>query len=180
MVDAWTSLSVQSAAELALALQDCAIDWIEEALHPDDWEGYGHLRQRVPGQKWATGEHEYTRYGYRRLIEGRAIDLLQPDLRWCGGLSEALRIAAQASAFDIAIAPHSGGVYSYHFAATQPLTPYVEYVSPAPDGDVIAPMFGELCSGEPLPCDGAITLSDAPGFGLTLNREAAELKRPCA
>ena len=61
-----------------------------------------------------TGEHEYTRYGFRRLIADRAVDILQPDVTWCGGITEARRIVAQAAAYDIPVIPHGSSVYSYH------------------------------------------------------------------
>jgi len=49
---------------------------------------------------------QYTRYGFRKLIEGRNIDIIQPDVMWLGGLSELLKVAAMASAYDIPIVPH--------------------------------------------------------------------------
>ena len=56
-----------------------------------------------------TGEHEYTRYGFRRLVEGRHIDILQPDIMWAGGLTELLRISALAQSYDIEVVPHGSG-----------------------------------------------------------------------
>lgn len=61
-----------------------------------------------------TGEHEYSRYGFRKLIADRAVDVLQPDITWLGGLTEARRIVAMAAAYDILVIPHGSSVYSYH------------------------------------------------------------------
>jgi L-rhamnonate dehydratase len=73
-----------------------------------------------------SGEHEYTRYGFRRLIENRLIDILQPDVMWVGGLTELLKISAHASAYDTSVIPHGSGPYSYHFIASQPHSPFCE------------------------------------------------------
>jgi L-alanine-DL-glutamate epimerase-like enolase superfamily enzyme len=177
MVDCFMSLDVGYALEFARAVQPYNLYWIEEALHPDDWEGYRHLKAAAPWMRWVTGEHEYTRWGFRNLVRHRAIDIVQPDLMWCGGFTEALRIAALASAFDVTVVPHAGGIYSYHFAMTQPAVPFVEYCNTSPKGDAIHPVFGAMFEGEPLALDGTITLSDAPGWGLRLKRDAVALRR---
>ena len=56
----------------------------------------------------------YTRYGFRQLIADRCVDILQPDITWLGGLTEARRITAMAAAYDILVIPHGSSVYSYH------------------------------------------------------------------
>ena len=71
--------------------------------------------------------------------------------------------------------PHAGSIYSYHFAMTQAQTPFVEYCNTSPRGDKIAPVFGNMFTGEPLADNGTITLSDAPGWGLELDRDAVAL-----
>ncbi len=177
MIDCFMSLDVPYALEFARAVEPYGLYWIEEALHPDDWEGYRQLRSAAPWVRWVTGEHEYTRWGFRELIRHRSVDIVQPDLMWAGGFSEALRIAALASAFDVTVVPHAGGIYSYHFAMTQPAIPFVEYCITSPKGDEITSVFGNMFDGEPLPLDGTITLSDAPGWGLELRRDAVRLKR---
>jgi L-rhamnonate dehydratase len=168
MVDCYMSLSVPYAIRLAEACKPLNIYWWEEVLPPDDIEGYRLIRQAHPTLKWTTGEHEYTRFGFRRLIEDRALDILQPDVMWVGGLTELLRIAAHASAYDIPIVPHGSGPYSYHFIASQTQSPLCEYVAASPDGRSILPVFGNLFSGEPLPQNGELKVSEAPGFGMEI------------
>jgi L-rhamnonate dehydratase len=168
MVDCYMSLTVPYAVELAEACKPLNIYWWEEALSPDDAEGFRQLKAAHPTLKWTTGEHEYTRYGFRRLIEERTIDILQPDVMWVGGLTELLRIAAHASAYDIPVIPHGSGPYSYHFIASQPQSPFCEYVAASADGLGIQPVFGDLFVGEPLPVNGKLTIGDAPGFGMTI------------
>lgn len=79
MVDCYMSLNVQYALEIAQKCIDekIGIYWWEEVLHPDDFDGHVLLKKAMPGVKWTTGEHEYTRYGHRKLIENRAVDIIQ-------------------------------------------------------------------------------------------------------
>jgi L-rhamnonate dehydratase len=60
---------------------------------------------------------------------------------------------------------------------TQPSIPFVEYCITSPKGDVVTSVFGDMFEGEPLATNGTIALSDAPGWGLRLNRDAVQLKR---
>jgi L-rhamnonate dehydratase len=87
---------------------------------------------------------------------------------WVGGLTELLRIAAHASAYDIPVVPHGSGPYSYHFIASQTGPAFCEYVAASRDGVTIAPVFGTLFEGEEMPKDGRLRLSPAPGFGMHL------------
>ena len=97
---------------------------------------------------------------------------------WVGGLTELMRIGAMAAAYDIPIVPHGSGAYSYHYVVTQPHTHFCEYVNMSANGDQLIPLFGDMFDGDPLPVDGTVTINDAPGFGLTLNRSAVTLERP--
>jgi L-rhamnonate dehydratase len=168
MVDCYMSLTVNYAIRLAHAAEHLDINWWEEVLSPDDVEGYREIRRACPFVKWTTGEHEYTRYGFRRLIEERTLDIVQPDVMWVGGMTELVKIAAHAAAYDVPVIPHGSGPYSYHFIASQTGPAFCEYVAASPDGKSIMPVFGELFVGEPLPARGKIKLSDAPGFGMEL------------
>ncbi|GAB5363719.1 hypothetical protein AAMO2058_000908100 [Amorphochlora amoebiformis] len=179
MIDCYMALTLPYAKELAKRIQPFNIKWIEECLHPDDYKGYGELRSSVSTCMVTCGEHEYTRYGFRQLLEGGCADLLQPDVTWCGGITEARRIVALASAYDIPVIPHGSSVYSYHLQYAFPSCPMAEFLVMSPGGDKIVPYFGSLFTDEPLPKDGKITLSaDKPGFGVTLNVKGLNLKRP--
>ncbi|MBC7738686.1 MAG: L-rhamnonate dehydratase, partial [Candidatus Saccharibacteria bacterium] len=168
MVDCYMSLDVPYAIRLAEACKPLGIYWWEEVLSPDDVEGYALIRQAHPTLKWTTGEHEYTRYGFRHLIERRLLDIVQPDVMWVGGLTELLRIAAHASTYDVPVIPHGSGPYSYHFITSQTNPAFCEYVAASADGQSVQPVFGALFHGETVPHDGKLTLGDAPGFGMTL------------
>ncbi|MNT48102.1 L-rhamnonate dehydratase [compost metagenome] len=122
-------------------------------------------------------DSEYTRYGFRNLVVNRAVDIIQPDVMWLGGLTELIRVAALANAYDIPVVPHGSGAYSYHFCITQPQAIFCEYINISPDGRSVAPVFGSMFTNEVIPDKGRITLSDEPGFGLELDRNATHLAR---
>ncbi len=168
MVDCYMSLSVPYAIRLAEAAKPLNIHWWEEVLSPEDNDGYREIKRAHPTLTWTTGEHEYTRYGFRQLIADRTIDILQPDVMWVGGLTETLRIAAHAAAYDTLVIPHGSGPYSYHFIASQTGPAFCEYVAASADGRTVHPVFGALFVGEPVPVNGRLTIPDAPGFGMEL------------
>ncbi|CAN6634845.1 hypothetical protein TRVA0_014S02982 [Trichomonascus vanleenenianus] len=172
MVDCWMSLTVPYTIELANATKHLNLNWLEETLSPDETaDSYTRMKQAIPFVKLTTGEHEYTRYGFRDLITSRSVDIIQPDVMWVGGLTELLRVSAMASAYDIPVVPHASGAYSYHFMVSQPNTPFQEYLSTAPNADKVLPVFGDLFVDEVIPHNGKIRVSDMnkPGFGLTRN-----------
>jgi len=176
MVDCYMSLTADYAIRLAELCKPLDIYWWEEVLSPDDVEGFRLIKAAHPTLKWTTGEHEYTRYGFRRLLEERLLDIVQPDVMWVGGLTETLRIAAHASAYDIPVVPHGSGPYSYQFIAAQTGPAFCEYVAASPDGKSIMPVFGDLFDGEAMPQNGKLRISDAPGFGMVLaGRDQLEL-----
>ena len=180
MYDCWMALDLDYAIRLARACREHDLKWIEEALSPDDYWGYAELKRRVPdGMLVTTGEHEATRWGFRMLLEMECCDIVQPDVGWCGGLSELLKIAALADARGKLVVPHGSSVYSYHFAATQKNSPVSEFLMMAPQADKVVPMFHPLLVGEPVPQNGRIKTSvlDKPGFGVELNPDI-NLHRP--
>lgn len=171
MVDCYMSLNVSYTIEIAKACEDLNINWWEECLSPDDTDGFEQIKRAHPTIKFTTGEHEYSRYGFRKLIEGRNLDIIQPDVMWLGGMTELLKVAAMAAAYDIPVVPHASGPYSYHFVISQPNTPFQEYLANSPDGKSVLPVFGDLFIDEPIPTKGYLHASDLdkPGFGLTVN-----------
>lgn len=175
-VDCYMALNVTYTIELVTAAEKIGlnIDWWEECLSPDDFDGFQQLKRAHPGKKFTTGEHEYSRYGFRKLIEGRNVDILQPDVMWVGGMTELLKISAMASAYDLPVVPHASGPYSYHFVVSQSNSPFQEYLANSADGHTVLPVFGDLFLNEPIPTRGYLDVSvlDKPGFGLELNPKA--------
>jgi L-rhamnonate dehydratase len=178
MFDCWMSLDLDYATRLARAAQRYGLKWIEEALPPDDYWGYAALKKQVPpGMLVTTGEHEATRWGFRMLLEMGCCDVIQPDVGWCGGLSELIKIAALADAHQVAVVPHGSSVYSYHFVLTRHNCPFAEFLMMAPQADRIVPMFAPLLLDEPVPVNGRMKVPDRAGFGVRLNPEC-QLHRP--
>lgn len=178
MFDCWMSLDLNYALRLAHRAAGFGLKWIEEALLPDDYWGYAELRRKAPpGMLITTGEHEATRWGFRMLLEMGCADILQPDVGWCGGLTELIRISAQADARGVLVVPHGSSVYSYHFVVTRHNSPFSEFLMMAPGADRVIPMFAPLLLDEPVPVEGRMKLPETPGFGVRLNPEC-KLRRP--
>jgi len=100
MLDCYMALDVPYTIALAKAVSDFKVLWIEEPVPPDQIDSYRRIKDAVPDILITGGEHEYTRYGFRELIEKQAVDILQPDIYRAGGLSELKKIAAMASAYN--------------------------------------------------------------------------------
>ncbi|CAB3778749.1 L-rhamnonate dehydratase [Pararobbsia alpina] len=178
MYDCWMSLDLRYATRFAHLAQESGLKWIEEALSPDDYWGYAELRRKMPPAMWVTtGEHEATRWGFRMLLEMGCCDMIQPDVGWCGGITELIKISALADAHDALVVPHGSSVYSYHFVVTRHNSPFAEFLMMAPKADEIVPMFTPLLLDEPLPVNGRMKVPDTPGFGVRLN-PACTLHRP--
>ena len=178
--DCWMALDLEYADRLGNAVRPLGFRWIEECLPPDDYWGYAELRRRAPTGLWiTTGEHEAGLQGFRMLIDMECCDVVQPDVTWCGGLTELRRIAAYADAHGTLVVPHGSSVYSYHFMMTRANAPFAEFLVMSPSGTEIVPMFSPLFLGEPIPERGHIRLDDTPGFGVELNRDLP-LERPFA
>jgi L-rhamnonate dehydratase len=180
MYDCWMSLDVDYATRLAHAAAQHNLRWMEEPLPPDDYWSYAKLRRQLPpGMLLTTGEHEATRWGFRMLAEMGCCDILQPDVGWCGGLSELLKIATLADAHGMLVVPHGSSVYSYHFAVTRHNSPFSEFLMMAPAADRVVPMFSPQLVDEPVPEHGRLAVSalDRPGFGVSLSPDLP-LHRP--
>ncbi|NYD68472.1 L-rhamnonate dehydratase [Agromyces atrinae] len=171
MYDCWMSLDVEYATRLAHAASDHGLKWIEEALIPDDYWGYAELRKRAPSTMLiTTGEHEATRWGFRQLLE-TGVDLIQPDVGWCGGITELIKISALADAHGTMVVPHGSSVYSYHFVVTRTNSPFAEFLMMHPTAEEVVPMFSPMLVGEPVPVNGRLKVPETPGFGVELSAD---------
>ncbi len=176
--DAWMALDVDYALTLARGLAERGFWFLEDFLVPDDYWGFAEVRRNSPpGFLVATGEHESTLYGFRMLIDSECCDIVQPDVTWCGGLTELLRIADYSAAHNSLLVPHASSVFGYHFMMARPDLPFGEFVIVSDDGASVVPLYGPLFTNEPVPEQGKIVLSEAPGFGVELDRRQT-LTRP--
>jgi L-rhamnonate dehydratase len=178
MFDCWMSLDLDYATRLAHRAAEYGLKWIEEALMPDDYWGYQQLRRSVPPSMLVTtGEHEATRWGFRQLLEMGCADIIQPDVGWCGGITELIKISALADAYGAMVVPHGSSVYSYHFVVTRTNSPFAEFLMMHPTAEEVVPMFSPMLVGEPVPVNGRLKVPDDPGFGVSLSKDL-ELARP--
>lgn len=172
MWDCWMALDLPYAKKLMEESAKLGFKWIEECFNPDDYWSYEDLKKAAPNNMMVTGgEHEATRYGFRMLIEKCDLDILQPDVGWCGGMTELIKIANLAEAHGKLVIPHGSGVYSHHFVVTRVNSPFTECLMMAPQADKVLPQYYPLLKDEPIPVNGRLKLSDKPGFGVELNKE---------
>ena len=176
MADAYMGWNLDYARRMIPLLEkyDLNLRWLEEPLIPDDIHGYAELKKmsRIP---IAGGEHEFTLYGFRELIEARAVDYIQFDTNRVGGLTQARKIAALAEAHSIPVIPHAGQMHNYHVVMASLNSPMAEFFPPV-DVEVGNELFWYVFKGEPTPKNGFIDLDEnTPGLGLTVDEEA--LKR---
>jgi L-rhamnonate dehydratase len=127
MIDCLCKWDVPYTLEMADRLADLRLYWIEEPISPDDVEGYAELCRRIERPLIASGEHEYTRFGFQDLIRRKAVKLVQPDTTWCGGLTELRRISALSAANHLPMVPHRGGSpYGMAVIVSTPNCPFAE------------------------------------------------------
>ncbi|HIE98567.1 MAG TPA: L-rhamnonate dehydratase [Planctomycetes bacterium] len=135
MLDCWMALTESYTEQLAARLKPYRVYWMEECLMPDDYVGMGRLNARVDSTRMATGEHEYTRYGFEMLARHKAADIWQPDMKWCGGLTEMRWIDSLARANRTPVIPHGGWRDgAAHFVFSNRNTPWCEMFLPWPGG----------------------------------------------
>lgn len=162
---------VEYAIRLAERLRPYELRWMEEPLIPDDLDGHVQLARAVTWIPIATGEDHHTRHAFRELIERRCVAVVQPDLHWCGGLTEAVRIYHIAEAAGLKTVLHGGAMSpeGQHFSFAMPEAPMAEFHLSSPVG--IPLDEANRFPGMPVPKVGYVVPSDAPGFGLEIQDE---------
>ncbi len=165
------SFNVEFAARLMERLLPYNLRWIEEPLMPHDTDGLAQLKRAVPSLPIATGEDHKGRYAFRELVDRRCVDVLQPELRWGGGLSEALKIYTLGEAAGLSTIPHSGAglPFGQHFHFAMPEASLAEFWL-ASDPGVPLEEAAKI-PGVAVPRDGKLIPSDAPGFGMDIKPE---------
>ena len=162
--------------KMAERLQQYNIRWIEEPVVPDSYETYARLRKRLHkmGIMISGGEHEFTRWGAKDLIENGCVDILQLDIGRAGGITEMKKVLGLAAAYDIMVIPHDHGAYrtvNYHLTINSIISPIAENL-------VVRGIDSErMFLPEPMiQPDGHVYLTDAPGFGYDINWDFREKK----
>jgi len=173
MADAYMGWTLDYAKRMLPLLETFGLRWLEEPLIPDDISGYAELKScgRIP---IAGGEHEFTLYGFRELLEKRALDYIQFDTNRVGGITQARKIAALAEAYSVPVIPHAGQMHNYHVVMSSVNSPMAEYFPPV-DVEVGNELFWYIFQGEPRAKGGYIDLDeDKHGLGLTIDEKALE------
>jgi len=168
MADAYMGWTLDYAKRMLPLLEPFHLRWLEEPVIPDDIHGYAELKScaRIP---IAGGEHEFTLYGFRELLEAHALDYIQFDTNRVGGLTQTRKIAALAEAYSIPVVPHAGQMHNYHLVMASFNSPMAEYF-PVVDVEVGNELFWYIFRGEPRATNGSIDLDDdAPGLGLQID-----------
>jgi L-alanine-DL-glutamate epimerase-like enolase superfamily enzyme len=171
MADAYMGWTLDYAKRMLPLLEPFHLRWLEEPVIPDDIQGYAELKSygRIP---IAGGEHEFTLYGFRDLLEARAVDYIQFDTNRVGGISQARKISALAEAYSVPVIPHASQMHNYHVVMASLNSPMAEYF-PIVDVEVGNELFWYIFEGEPKAKDGCVDLrDDVPGLGLTINETA--------
>ncbi|MDA8061417.1 MAG: L-rhamnonate dehydratase [Actinomycetota bacterium] len=167
MLDCYMAWDVEYTRRMVHLVEDLGVRWVEEPLPPDDYHGYERLAGLDSPVVIATGEHEYSRWGFVTLINTGGVTVLQPDVAWVGGISEARRICHLASCYHLMVVPHAGALQAgaLHLMRSQVNTPLAEWVR---TWDRAAGKPVAALDGLPEPVDGRITPSDEPGLGLRI------------
>jgi L-rhamnonate dehydratase len=171
MLDCYMAWDVEYTIRMAALLEPYRLKWIEEVLPPDDYEGYAILNKKISSTAIATGEHEYSRFGFQQLLDVRGCEILQPDIQWCGGLTESKKICALASTKAIPVIPHGGGLRPWDLALifAEVGIPYAEYFV---FGEFNKPNPDPIFAGIHAPIDGWFTPPPGIGAGIDFTPDA--------
>jgi L-alanine-DL-glutamate epimerase-like enolase superfamily enzyme len=170
LVDVNTGYTLADARRAMPAFAACRVGWLEEPFPAHDYRLYREAKSFAP-VALAAGENHFTRFEFSRLIEEGSVSILQPDLSKCGGITEALKIAAMASAYKLPIHPHtSQGVN---------MTAAVQFLSAIENSGYFEadcsrnnPLRDELIDPPiRVASDGTISPSEKPGIGVDINED---------
>ena len=175
MLDCWLSQDVEHLVRLVERLRPYRLKWVEDYLPFDDLASYREARRRLPWQTLASGEHWYLPRTFASAISDRLVDILQPDVLWCGGITAAVKICRMAEAAGLSVIAHGGMNYPYgqHLSFAMPAVVWGERSeSVSPPGVPLTEMT--LLPGTPAIENGYLVPSDAPGFGIDVDLDWLE------
>ena len=162
MVDANQAWDRATAKRVGRRLGEYGLTWIEEPLDAYDVAGHAALRETLD-TPIATGEMLSSAIDLRRLLDGDAVDVIQPDALRIGGITPYRRVSDLADELGVTVAPHFATQLHVHLAACQPREGWVEWF------DWLDPLFEERLDVR----DGRVAVPDRPGLGLTLAARAS-------
>ena len=170
MFDAWMGWDATYTIRMLERIAEYRPRWMEEPVPPDRIADMAAIR-RATNVPIATGEHEYTRWGFLQMLQADAVDVIQADSDWCGGISELVKVCALASAFGRHVVPHGHSIHAavHVIAAQSPATcPMAEYLLRA------QPAKQHFHTEMMQPENGVIALPTAPGLGIAIDDAKVE------
>jgi len=180
MVDTNHAYGRAEALRLGRVLDEFDLRWYEEPVAPEDIDGYCELRSRL-STPIAGGENEHSLFGFRELIGRHAVDIVQPDIGSCGGLTAARHVTALAQAHGVEVNPHVWGsavaqAASLHWIAALPVAHHALFArEPVLEYDCSSHPFRRDLVTEPASLvDGWVSVPDAPGLGIEVRRDTVD------
>jgi L-alanine-DL-glutamate epimerase-like enolase superfamily enzyme len=169
MLDANNCWDAATAVKFANSVREFDIFLFEEPVFADDIPGLARFK-RGTDIPLATGEHEYTKFGFRDLLIGEAVDIVQGDFVRAGGFTEALKIAALSQAWNLKFAPHAMEHIHSHLVSAAPNALFVERLL------LFEEITHQVYANAPSPVNGYLGIPDGPGLGLELNMDFIRAK----
>ncbi|HSN39231.1 MAG TPA: mandelate racemase/muconate lactonizing enzyme family protein [Burkholderiales bacterium] len=151
---------VRQAISIGSRIEEYRLFWLEDVVASDDYAGLAAVTAAL-ATPVAAGEYVYGAVPFRHMLEARSVDIVMIDVLRAGGITQWLKIAAMAEAFNLPVVNHLCPEISVHLVAAIPNGLTVEYMPWS------APLFEEV----PVPAGGALTVPDKPGLGLNFNRD---------
>ena len=180
MIDTNHAYGRAEALRLGRALADYDLRWYEEPVAPEDLRGYAEMREKL-AMPIAGGENEHTLYGFRDYFAAGAVDIAQPDLGSCGGISAARHITALAQANGVSVNPHVWGsaiaqAASLQLIAALPVAHHSLFAQePVFEYDRSSHPFRQRLITQPIvQKDGWVAIPSGPGLGIEVDREVIE------
>ena len=177
-VDGWLNSDIEYAVRLGQALEPFRIKWLEDYLPPAEMEGYRKVRRRLPNLPLASGEHWYGTATFTTAAAEGLVDILQPDVLWCGGVTNTVRICELAACHGLSVIVHAGmnTPFGQHITFAMPAAVWGERSEGvSPPGVPLEEMV--LLPGTPVIRDGFLVPSDAPGFGIEVTTDWLDERR---
>ncbi len=173
LIDGNARYPLDQVKRLAPEFQAANIFWLEEPFLPEDPDGFRQLRPHLGAIPLAAGENEFGLQGFRELIDGRVVDIVQPDACRCGGITESLRVAGLAAKHGLRVAPHT-------WSDAVALTANMHVLASLDNGVTVEvdqtgnPFIEELLTVKPRVEDGEIAMPQGPGLGIALDESTVE------
>jgi L-rhamnonate dehydratase len=172
----WKLRTLEDNIELCQSLAPYRVRWIEDFIHPELFDDYAAVRRESPSPL-AAGEQLGTIWDFERLIRGGCVDVVQPDLTRCGGITVAMQVARLANEAGIDLVPHSWltdllTAYSLHLIGTLSRPQFVEFNVSQSE------LTRGVCGGAlALNADGTVTIPSGVGLGVEVDEEFVTARR---